>query len=538
MRLYHRKFLVLITKTLLIIGVLLSSCNVPSRQPAQITINLTVDGNTTALQVIPNSTVQDVLSSAKISLGSLDRVEPPPYTVLLNGTTVRVIRIREEFDITSEVIPFEHQLVRCESLPEGERMLSQQGANGEVEITYRRVFEDNQQISNDEFKRVVIHEAVPEVVVVGIQQMFSPASIPGRLVYIIGGNAWSMEGDTGKRRVIVTGGDLDGYIFSLSSDGNWLLFTRISKEPSQINSLWAARIDLTTPKLIDLQVKNVIYFANWLPGSNNTIAFSTVEPQTAPPGWHTNNDLKLLKMKDDKPGEITPISLDPNLVGNYPWWGVSFTWNPDGSRLAYANDHQVGLLDNTDDQVVATPLLNFTHLKTGSEWAWVPGLAWGPDGKVLYTIDHAPDAEAVSDEDSQVFDLTAILLQGGIPVRLVSAVGMFAFPTPSPMQRLESGENAYQVAFLKAVTPKLSKSSRYQLWVMDRDGSNQRLLFPEEGTRGLDPQQVLWSPAPLVEEYHHVIAFIYQGNIWFMNPYDGTARQITGDELTVRLDWK
>jgi hypothetical protein len=168
----------------------------------------------------------------------------------------------------------------------------------------------------------------------------------------------------------------------------------------------------------------------------------------------------------------------------------------------------------------------------------VPGLAWGADGKVLYTIVHAPDAEAVSNEDSQVFDLTAILLQGSVPVSLVSAVGMFAYPTPSPMQKLESGENAYQVAYFKAVTPKLSKSSHYQLWVMDRDGSNQRLLFPEEGTRGLDPQQVAWSPDPLVEEYHHVIALIYQGNIWFINPYDGTARQITGDELTVRLDWK
>lgn len=533
MRLYHRQFLVL-----LLIGLVLSGCNAPSRQPSQMTINLTADGKTTKLQVMPNSTVQDVLNSAKVSLGSLDRVDPPPYTVLLNGTTVRVVRMHEEFVVADEVIPFEHQLVRCESLPEGERMLSQQGANGEVEITNRLVYEDGQQISNDEFKRVVIKDAVPEVTVVGIQQMFSPAAIPGRLAYIIGGDAWVMVGDTGKRRVVVTGGDLDGYIFSLSSDGNWLLFTRKSKETGQINSLWAARIDLTTPQLIDLQVKNVVYFASWLPGSDSTIAFSTVEPQAAPPGWHTNNDLKLLKLKDGKPGDITSISLDPALVGNYPWWGVSFVWSPDGSQLAYANDHQVGLLNIQGSQGQAAPLLDFPYLKTGSEWAWVPGLTWGPDGKVLYTINHAPDAEAVSNEESQVFDLTAILLQEKTPVSLVSAVGMFAYPTPSPMQKLESGENAYQVAFLKAVTPKLSKSSRYQLWVMDRDGSNQRLLFPEEGTRGLDPQQVSWSPAPLVEEYHHVIALIYQGNIWFINPYDGNVRQITGDELTVRLDWK
>jgi hypothetical protein len=537
LRLYHRQFLVLLG-LILTAGWLLAGCNAPSRQPSQISINLIADGKTTSIQALPNSTVQDVLKSENISLGSLDRVDPPQYTVLLNGASVRVVRMREEFVITSEVIAFEHQLVRSESLPEGERMLSQQGANGEEEITFRLVYEDGQQISNTEFKRVVIKEAVPEIVVVGIQQMFSPAAIPGRLVYIVGGNAWEMEGDTGKRRALVTGGDLDGYIFSLSSDGNWLLFTRTSKEAGQINVLWVARIDLATPKLINLQVKNVIYFASWLPGSNSTIAFSSVEPQAAPPGWHTNNDLKLIKLQNEKPGEITSIALDPALVGDYPWWGVSFAWSPDGSHLAYANDHQVGLLEITEEQGLASPLLNFIHLKTGSEWAWVPGLAWGPDGKILYTIGHGADAEAASNEESQVFDLNAILLQGSVPVNLVSAVGMFAFPAPSPLQKLESGENAYQVAYFKAITPKLSKTSRYQLWVMDRDGSNQRQLFPEEGTRGLDPQQAAWSPEPLAEEYHHVIALIYQGNIWFINPYDGVAHQITGDELTIRLDWK
>jgi Tol biopolymer transport system component len=538
MKLYHRQFLALSIMVILSASLLFVSCNAPSRQPSQMTIDLTADGKTIPVQVLPNSTVQDVLTSAKITLGSLDRVEPPQYTVLLNGTSVRVVRMREEFIIQSEVVPFEHQLVRSESLPEGERMLSQQGANGEVEITYRLVYEDGQRISNDEFKRVVIKEAVPEIVVVGIQQMFSPAAIPGRLAYIVGGNAWVMEGDTGQRRVVVTGGDLDGYIFSLSSDGNWLLFTRKSKETGQINALWAARIDVTTPKLIDLKVKNVVYFASWVPGSDNTITYSTVEPQAAPPGWHTNNDLNQLKIQSDKPGEVSHIALDPGLIGDYPWWGVSFAWNPDGTRMAYANDHQVGLLDIADNQGKVTPLLNFAHLKTGSEWAWVPGLYWGPDGRILYTVDHSPDAEAASNEDSQVFDLTAILLQGGETVHLVSTVGMFAYPSPSPMEKLESGENAYLVAFFKAITPKLSKTSRYQVWVMDRDGSNQRSIFPEEGSRGLDPQQAAWSPAPLVEEYHHVIALIYQGNIWFINPYDGTARQITGDELTVKMDWK
>jgi hypothetical protein len=35
-----------------------------------------------------------------------------------------------------------------------------------------------------------------------------------------------------------------------------------------------------------------------------------------------------------------------------------------------------------------------------------------------------------------------------------------------------------------------------------------------------------------------MIAVVYQGNIWFINPNDSQAHQVTGDGLTVRIDWK
>ena len=101
----------------------------------------------------------------------------------------------------------------------------------------------------------------------GVQTPFVPVAIPGRLVYLRDGNAWMIEETTGNRQAIVTKGDLDGYIFSLSTDGTWLLFTRRSKEEGQINSLWAAQIGKKRP-IIDLEVKNVVYFADWVPGSD------------------------------------------------------------------------------------------------------------------------------------------------------------------------------------------------------------------------------------------------------------------------------
>ena len=77
---------------------------------------------------------------------------------------------------------------------------------------------------------------------------------------------------------------------------------------------------------------------------------------------------------------------------------------------------------------------------------------------------------------------------------------------------------------------------------MDRDGSNRRVLFPEEGAPGLDPQQVVWSPEPLAAEggadMAYWIAVVYQGNLWLINSQTGEAQQITGDGLIDRLDWR
>jgi len=291
---------------------------------------------------------------------------------------------------------------------------------------------------------------------------------------------------------------------------------------------------------VDLKVANVIYFADWMPGAVRTLAYSTVTQQAAPPGWHTNNDLHILTIEGNQPGQSTPVELNTSMVGTYPWWGISFAWSPDGTRFAYANDHQVGLLTNLS-KANPQPLLNFPHLQTGSEWAWVPGIAWAPDGKTLYCVDHVPQTGATSIEESQFFDLTAIPLTGGLPVHLASQVGMFAYPSPSPIYTLPSGEAAYQLAYLQAIVAAQSQTSRYRLWVMDRDGSNPRVLFPDEGARGLDTQRVIWSPIPLEDLGGQVIALIYEGNIWFISTAGEPPRQITGDTgdlLTVRIDWK
>jgi hypothetical protein len=73
---------------------------------------------------------------------------------------------------------------------------------------------------------------------------------------------------------------------------------------------------------------------------------------------------------------------------------------------------------------------------------------------------------------------------------------------------------------------------------MDRDGSNQEVIFPNEGAVGLEPQQPVWSPELMNSEGTYAIAFIHNGNIWLVDTISEEALQITGDGLTSKIDWR
>jgi hypothetical protein len=339
-----------------------------------------------------------------------------------------------------------------------------------------------------------------------------------------------MEGTTGVRRQVVATGDLDGRIFNLSPDGEWLLFTRGSEEEGTINTLWAASVDEGVENLIDLKVSNVVHFADWKPDEPLTVAYSTVEPRPGAPGWQANNDLGVLTFSPTGFVRALPAVLETNSGGVYGWWGTDFSWAPGGTHLAFTRADSFGVVDFEGGSQQS--LVEFTPLQTFGDWAWVPGIAWSPDGDFLFSVIHPPPAE------SQRFDLQVTQKDGEYSVLVVPEVGMFAYPAPSPLQDLPNGDKTYQLAYLEALQPDQSESSRYRLVVRDRDGSNRRALFPADGAGGLDPQQVVWSPQVLGGRQANALAFLYQGNVWLVDSLSGEAWQITGDGLTKRVDWK
>jgi hypothetical protein len=161
----------------------------------------------------------------------------------------------------------------------------------------------------------------------------------------------------------------------------------------------------------------------------------------------------------------------------------------------------------------------------------VPGLSWGWDGRTLFTVQHGAPIGLETAAASPVFDLVAVQATTGQALPLNGRSGMFAGPVVSPPHILPNGEVDAQVAYLQALSPLESESSRYRLAVIDRDGSNRRVLFPAEGEPGLEPNRVVWSPDG------ERLAVIYQGDLWIVDVASAQAHRLTSDGQVTSIDW-
>lgn len=517
---------------LFIISFFISSCSVPATQQVY-SVSIQVDGAQKKLEMTGNKTVLDVINQAGIQTGALDRVEPSLDTTISKSTAIVIKRVREEFKVEEKEIPFPQQTLKNESMPEKQVVVIQKGINGKQQITIRTLIEDNVEISNNVTKTVTISEATPEIIMVGVQSPFSPVTISGKLIFISGNNAWKMEGATSNRTPVTNSGDLDGRILSVSPKGDFLLFTRKTSDDEtegHINSLWI--VDLTEDDMAPkpLGINNVIHFADWYPQKGMMIAYSTVEPRTAAPGWQANNDLHILSISPNgQPLKDTEL-IKPGSGGVYGWWGTNFCFSPDGQKMAYSRPDGIGTVDLKSGRM--TPLLSGIPFQTRADWAWVAGIDWASNSSLLYSVIHQSKS-GFSDETSPVFDLVTYLPglnQAGLV--LTSQAGMFAYPSLSP----EQPDGRSYLAYLQAIFPEQSETSRYRLFLMDQDGSNRVNLFPADGSAGLDPQQLVWSP--VVPELNiSWIGLIYQNNLWLINPSTKQPQQVTGDGTITRLDW-
>jgi hypothetical protein len=498
---------------------LLAACSALVGAPA-LQVRVLADGEQHALSLPAGSDVAAALQAAGVRLGALDRSEPASLAPLEDGAEIRVVRVSEGYEVETLPLPFVSRTLQNEGMAVGEQRLIQNGANGSEEVTYRLLYEDGELVGRTVVRSQVLLAPVEEIVMIGAQSPFSALAIPGRLAFLAGGNAWLLETNSGARQALVTSGDLDGRIFDVSPDGEWLLFSRRGSAEEEINSLWV--LSLNDLRQIELGVSNVVHYAGWT-DSAGEIAYSSVEPSVNPPGWSANNDVQRVRFSANGSVSAPQALLPPRRTESlYSWWGSTYAWSASGV-LAYAQPDAIGAVDVT--RAVLQRWLAQTPYQSGSDWAWMPSLAWGADGW-LYTVVHAEQSGLEQQGRSPLFDLVAFSPQGELRP-LAANVGMFANPVPEP--------GGGQVAYLRAFTPTQSDISSYELMVLAPESGASLALFPPQGAAGLQPQRLAWAPS---SEGGAMLAFVYQGNLWVANVLSGETRQLTGDGQVSALDWQ
>jgi resuscitation-promoting factor RpfB len=521
---------------ILFFSIFLFGCEPVSISPDDINVAIRHDGVFEEIKVPAGSSVKESIELLGIDINLLDKSKPPFYSILSPDQEIDFIRVSEEFEIEEIVLPYETQILSNESLSDGERRLIEPGVNGSQEVTVRITFENGIETNRNIVKNTIIVNPVAEIVMIGTQGSYGSIPINGNLIYILGGNAWLMGGDTGLRRPIVTSGDLDGRVFSLSPDGNWVLYTRTLDEDEYFNSLWVTRIDEDPSEeilSIDLKINNIPHYAGWLPDSENSVAYSTAEKIAHSPGWEADNNLKSIVFSANGWVSNPKTLVEPNSGGVYGWWGTDFVWSPDGDVLIYSRPDSIGIVDFESGNL--NPIYDISPLQTGSGWAWSPVISWAENGEYIYFSDNKSELTNIGNDETK-FDLIALNMENYFPVTIERNVGMFPFAVAQP--KLDHDES-YQIAYLRALVPDKSEKSGYRLGVMDQDGSNNRLIFPSAGSIGITPIEISWEPYDEnFDKIERFIAVIHLGNLWLVEYVNGSVQQLTGDGAVIAIDWK
>ncbi|UCG23381.1 MAG: DPP IV N-terminal domain-containing protein [Chloroflexota bacterium] len=510
-------------------AIAISACATPAPEfvdQGPVPVTLQTDGETFSL-TSESANVRELLEESGVTLGDADLIDPPLFTPLTEDLLVKITRVTESIEIIEQGIPYQRRSVRSESMQSDDPpIIVQTGRPGLQELTVRIVYHDGLEFGRQESRVTIIEPARDEIVMIGVGSAPRRVEFAGLLAYIAGGNSIVLRGSSAFPEQLDTGSDLDRRVFTLSPNGSHLLYTRAITDTERFNNLWVIE---TTPDAEPqpLDVDNVLW-ADWNPEKpeNAQIAFTTGTPTELLPGWEANNDLWLADLRSPEEGIIRPELLVEAYPATYGWWGGNYAWSPQGRYIAYSYADEVGLIDTEadEDEEQRLQLRAFTEYNTQADWVWVPSLSWSPDGAFLAFTRHAGD-----DPDALLFDTWVINVEDGTDARFVQQSGIWGHPSWSPFQAdlLDDNSLNSQIAFLRATNPVESVRSSYTLWLMDRDGSNARQIYPAAGENSRFPREqnaMAWGPAG------RTIAFVYDGDLFMYDLENGEVKRITQDD--------
>ncbi len=512
---------------LLALIALLAAC-APAAEEPTLLVSLVADGRERTFSYQTPVTVEQFLQDSDITLTELDTVNPLPYTQITDGMRVTVVRVLEERYCEEEAVPFQRRTIPNEGLQPGEERLGQSGQNGEMEICYRVQTRDGVPHDPVEISRTIITSPRDEVIYVGPSGQLDPVNVNGTIAYISNGNAWIMNDTSTTKRPLTTSGDVDGHVFRLSPDGRQLLFTRRafnnSGDASTFNTLWLIPDTTIDAEPMELLPNNILY-ADWVPGSANTISYSTAEARNTPPGWQALNDFWIMRL-DPRTGEPLNVRevVEESSGGLYGWWGTDYQWSNSGDALAWIRADSMGTVNvDTGEHL---PLLTYPVYNTFQAWSWRATVSWSPDDDLLLTTVHGLPIGSEPAETSPAFHVAVTDTRGTFEAPIAQNAGIWAAPKYSPEINADGAEFPLgYVAYLRCrdFPNCISDSAQYDLYLADRDGSNPRRLYPPDGQSGLTQREFVWSPDG------RQIAFLYQGNLWVIDIFSQVASQLTLD---------
>ena len=519
-------------RRLILIGIAaiaLAACRPADEAPA-INASIVVDGKTIRLSPQSAVSVDQLLASAGIELGPRDRISHPPVAHIEANMMVTIRRVREDEVCEQQEIAFKRLTRIKEGVPAGGRQVGQIGRPGIEEACYRVTLEDDEEVERVLIDDpLVVQAPVDEIVYIGATAQVAPVAIAGRLSYINHNNVWTIEDNTVNKRQLTTAHNLDSLVFHQHESGVWIVFSGETDATDDFfNELWLIGThDDAEP--LRLSPTDALY-AEWRPRSSNTIAYSTGERSAGPTGWKALNNLWLMTI-DLESGRALTIqeALPESSGGLYGWWGTHFAWSPLGNQLAWARPDGFGLVDFERRRLAS--LADYAVFKRATNWIWLSSLSWSHDGQLLASVVHGLPQAHEPAETSPIFNVVVSSADGRFAAEVEASAGMWAAPSFSPLAIANEDEGrAGFLAWQRAREPQNSMNSAYDLMVADRDGSNERRIFPPigaEGMRkqdhGLTPKDYAWSP-----DARHIAA-IYRGDLWLVDVQTEEASQLTFD---------
>ncbi len=520
----------------IVLPLLIVACNTPDTQNNTIHVRVIADGKENVFATTDHVSVGQFLQQQKITVGEMDRLNPDDFTPITDNLLITIIRVREQQECKQEDVPFQTTYVKRTDLAPGTNKVLQPGSNGSQTTCYDVVYYDGVEKSRTAGNPTITQQPTVEIVAVGVDRTtIEPVPISGAIAYISDGQAHLIENNSVSDRVLQTGDNLDGRVFSLSDTGRLLLFTRKpdgTPTPETYNELWV--MDTTDPQAAPVrltQIDNVLA-ADWIPGQPYNFSYSTLQPRKADqvPDYQANNDLFVARLASGtfKLLKVTS-TVKSRPTGVYGLWGTLFKWSPDGKNLAWSQSDGVGIVDFKAG--ILKKLFDFRVYSTtlARNWVWKPTLSWSADSSLLAVTVHGKPLENEPPESSPVFDLSLAQVEGLFQITLVPQVGMWAAPQYSPLLDAGSTNAKGYIAYLKARNAINSVSSEYDLVIADRDGSNERIVFPDKDKPGLKPinngfvdeAELEWSPDG------RQLGFIYQGDVWIVDAESGRTNQVT-----------